>query len=256
LAFVIADAYPVSRGHALIVARRHVESFFDLSEDETAHIVALLRRAKTRLDETCQPAGYNVGINVGMDAGQTIMHVHLHLIPRYSGDVAQPEGGVRNVIPGKGPSCQVSECKKEWGMSLQISKGHLEAVVNCLTWQNKAELHFRGFMRGIAPMSLNDRFWERLDHFRRLVDSNVARADGQPIEDASREFFRLALVTQPPLEAGEYLMDEALRWLQGYKALTGQLSRYWAIYTNSTATRLGTLSIPCLWAVDHFANEP
>lgn len=102
LAFAIEDAYPVSPGHTLIVSRRHAESFFELTEDEVAAIVMLLNRAKARLDERDRPGGYNIGINVGRDAGQTVMHVHVHLIPRYSGDVAQPLGGVRNVIPGKG----------------------------------------------------------------------------------------------------------------------------------------------------------
>ena len=103
LAFVIEDAFPVSHGHTLIVARRHVASFFDLNAEEVAAIVALLRHAKARLDERDRPAGYNVGINIGPDAGQTVMHVHVHLIPRHAGDVAKPEGGVRNVIPGMGP---------------------------------------------------------------------------------------------------------------------------------------------------------
>ena len=102
LAFTIEDAFPVSRGHTLIVSRRHVESFFDLNADEVAAIVALLHRAKTRLDERERPGGYNVGVNIGPDAGQTVMHVHVHVIPRYPGDVADPTGGVRNVIPGMG----------------------------------------------------------------------------------------------------------------------------------------------------------
>jgi diadenosine tetraphosphate (Ap4A) HIT family hydrolase len=101
-AFAIEDAYPVSPGHTLIVSRRHVEFFFDLNDDEIANILCLLHRAKARLDERERPSGYNVGINVGRDAGQTVMHVHVHLIPRRAGDIAVPEGGVRNVIPGKG----------------------------------------------------------------------------------------------------------------------------------------------------------
>ncbi len=101
LAFALEDACPVSAGHMLIVARRHVESFFDLSKDETAAIMSLLGQAKVRLDERHRPGGYNVGVNIGRDAGQTVMHVHVHLIPRHAGDIATPEGGVRNVIPGK-----------------------------------------------------------------------------------------------------------------------------------------------------------
>lgn len=101
-AFVIEDAYPVSRGHTLIVSRRHVESFFDLTAQEVAKMVTLLHRANVWLDERYRPSGYNIGINIGADAGQTVLHVHLHLIPRYAGDVAVAEGGVRNVIPGHG----------------------------------------------------------------------------------------------------------------------------------------------------------
>jgi diadenosine tetraphosphate (Ap4A) HIT family hydrolase len=103
LAFVIEDVFPVSHGHVLVVSRRHVASFFDLTNDEIVAIVALLSRARARLDQREQPGGYNVGINVGMVAGQTVMHLHVHLIPRRAGDVANPEGGVRNVIPGMGP---------------------------------------------------------------------------------------------------------------------------------------------------------
>jgi len=102
LAFTVEDAFPVSPGHALIVSRRHVESFFELNVDEITAIMALLHSAKARLDESDRPSGYNVGINIGQDAGQTVTHVHVHLIPRHAGDVAKPEGGVRNVIPGKG----------------------------------------------------------------------------------------------------------------------------------------------------------
>ena len=102
LAVVIEDAFPVSPGHTLVVSRRHVESFFDLTADEVAAVMELLSRAKARLDERDHPDGYNVGVNVGSAAGQTVMHVHVHLIPRYTGDVPEPRGGIRNVIPGQG----------------------------------------------------------------------------------------------------------------------------------------------------------
>jgi diadenosine tetraphosphate (Ap4A) HIT family hydrolase len=101
-ALVVADAFPVSLGHTLIVSRRHVESFFDLNVDEVEAIVALLHRAKARLDERDRPGGYNVGINIGPVAGQTVMHVHVHLIPRYASDVPDPTGGIRNLIPAMG----------------------------------------------------------------------------------------------------------------------------------------------------------
>jgi diadenosine tetraphosphate (Ap4A) HIT family hydrolase len=98
----LADAFPVSAGHALVIPRRHVVSFFELTEGEVIAVHDLLRRMKERLDQTLKPDGYNIGINVGAASGQTIGHVHVHLIPRYAGDVAEPVGGVRNVIPGRG----------------------------------------------------------------------------------------------------------------------------------------------------------
>lgn len=102
LAFAIEDAFPVASGHTLIISRRHVDSFFDLTPDEVAALMELLGRAKARLDAISGPDGYNVGVNVGRAAGQTVMHVHVHLIPRRAGDVAEPRGGIRHVIPGKG----------------------------------------------------------------------------------------------------------------------------------------------------------
>jgi diadenosine tetraphosphate (Ap4A) HIT family hydrolase len=102
-AVVVADAFPVSPGHTLVIPRRHTAHFFDLSFDEITAVYELLCRVKIQLDNNLKPAGYNVGINIGKAAGQTIAHVHVHLIPRFSGDVTEPQGGVRNVIPGKGP---------------------------------------------------------------------------------------------------------------------------------------------------------
>jgi diadenosine tetraphosphate (Ap4A) HIT family hydrolase len=100
-AFSAMDAYPVSPGHTLVISRRHVADVFALSAAEVADIVSLIHSAKLRLDEAYQPSGYNVGVNVGEDAGQTIMHVHVHVIPRYARDTPDPTGGVRHVIPGR-----------------------------------------------------------------------------------------------------------------------------------------------------------
>jgi diadenosine tetraphosphate (Ap4A) HIT family hydrolase len=100
--FVAADAFPVSAGHALVIPRRHVVSFFELTEGEVIAVHELMRRMKQRLDETLKPDGYNIGINAGAASGQTVGHVHIHLIPRYAGDVADPVGGVRNIISGRG----------------------------------------------------------------------------------------------------------------------------------------------------------
>jgi diadenosine tetraphosphate (Ap4A) HIT family hydrolase len=95
----IHDGFPVSPGHSLVVPRRHVKSFFDISGEEKQAMLALLERAKSTVDRERQPSGYNIGINDGQAAGQTVMHLHMHLIPRYEGDVPDPRGGVRWVLP-------------------------------------------------------------------------------------------------------------------------------------------------------------
>lgn len=101
LAYARLDKYPVNPGHVLIIPFRHVASFFDTTPEERQALFGLLDELRARLDGEFHPAGYNIGINVGEAAGQTIMHVHLHLIPRYRGDVEQPRGGVRGVIPAR-----------------------------------------------------------------------------------------------------------------------------------------------------------
>ena len=98
---VIRDAYPISHGHTLIIPKRHIMSFFDVTEDERQHIMLLLQRAKAALDQEFHPAAYNIGINDGAAAGQTVPHLHIHLIPRYAGDRSDPRGGVRWIIPEK-----------------------------------------------------------------------------------------------------------------------------------------------------------
>ncbi len=97
----IRDGFPVAPGHTLIVPRRHVASFFALDANEQADLLALLNQVVAELDEEFAPDGYNVGLNEGTAAGQTVMHVHLHVIPRRAGDAADPRGGVRWVLPRK-----------------------------------------------------------------------------------------------------------------------------------------------------------
>lgn len=101
LAYVRLDGYPVSKGHCLIIPRRHVASFFECTREERAAMMELLDEAKTMIDREHAPSSYNIGINDGTAAGQTVMHVHMHLIPRYAGDAGDPRGGVRWVIPDK-----------------------------------------------------------------------------------------------------------------------------------------------------------
>ncbi|TAH47903.1 MAG: HIT family protein [Betaproteobacteria bacterium] len=100
-ALVIRDAFPVSLGHTLVIPRRHVGSFFELTDAERACVLELLAQAKAELDLSFQPDAFNIGINDGAAAGQTVPHLHLHLIPRYRGDASDPRGGVRWVLPAK-----------------------------------------------------------------------------------------------------------------------------------------------------------
>ena len=95
------DGYPVSPGHALIIPKRHVASYFDLTDHEREAMNVMLQYVKQKVDERYHPDGYNIGINVNEAAGQSVFHVHVHLIPRYKGDVENPKGGVRGVIPAK-----------------------------------------------------------------------------------------------------------------------------------------------------------
>jgi ATP adenylyltransferase len=102
LAFAFLDGFPVSKGHTLVIPKRHVESLWDMSDDEYIDAFDLVRRVKDILQEKFQPHGFNVGANCGEAAGQSVFHAHIHIIPRYKGDVPSPRGGVRNVVPGKG----------------------------------------------------------------------------------------------------------------------------------------------------------
>ena len=95
------DRYPVSPGHALLVPRRHVAGWFDASEPEQAALTRALEKARAAILERHQPDGFNIGINSGEAAGQTVPHLHVHLIPRYLGDSDDPRGGVRFVRPDK-----------------------------------------------------------------------------------------------------------------------------------------------------------
>ena len=101
IAVAARDSYPVSKGHTLIIPRRHVASFFETTDEERQAMMKLLDEMKAMLDREHKPDGYNIGINNGPAAGQTVMHLHMHLIPRYAGDLPDPRGGVRWVIPEK-----------------------------------------------------------------------------------------------------------------------------------------------------------
>lgn len=98
---VFRDAYPISDGHSLIIPKRHVKSIFELNEDEMRDVFLALRKAKNDIYTDLNPDGFNVGINDGVAAGQTVMHLHIHLIPRFLGDMDDPRGGVRWIFPDK-----------------------------------------------------------------------------------------------------------------------------------------------------------
>jgi len=101
LALACFDKHPVTQGHMLVLTRRHVASWFEAAAQERLALISLLDECRELLDERFHPDGYNVGTNVGVVSGQTIPHLHIHLIPRYTGDCADPRGGVRGVIPSK-----------------------------------------------------------------------------------------------------------------------------------------------------------
>ena len=103
LFYVIRDGFPVTELHTLIIPNRHVETYFELTEDEVLALNSMLNKHKQLIEEEDPTvSGFNIGMNCGEDAGQTVSHCHIHLIPRRKGDVEEPRGGVRHLIPGKG----------------------------------------------------------------------------------------------------------------------------------------------------------
>lgn len=99
--YAIYDKFPVNSGHALIIPKRHIDNYFELTFKEQAACVFMMNKVKEIISARFKPDGYNIGINIGEKAGQTVNHVHIHLIPRYNRDVDEPRGGVRGVIPSK-----------------------------------------------------------------------------------------------------------------------------------------------------------
>jgi diadenosine tetraphosphate (Ap4A) HIT family hydrolase len=101
LAYVRYDSNSLSRGHVLVIPKRHVANFFDMTAEEQTAVLHLLGHAQRLVRAQHSPDGYNIGVNVGKAGGQSRMHVHMHLIPRYAGDVADPRGGIRCVLAGR-----------------------------------------------------------------------------------------------------------------------------------------------------------
>ncbi|HPH35083.1 MAG TPA: HIT family protein [Methanoregulaceae archaeon] len=101
LVFARFDRFPVSRGHLLIIPKRHFADYFEASQQEKMALMEVIDQAKRFLHNRFCPDGYNIGVNIGEAAGQTVMHLHVHVIPRYTGDVSDPRGGIRGVIAGR-----------------------------------------------------------------------------------------------------------------------------------------------------------
>ncbi len=99
LVYAKRDIYPVSPGHTLIIPKRHFATFFEATQQERLELISTLEKAKQALQAEFNPDGFNIGINEGKAGGQTVMHLHIHLIPRYTGDMDDPQGGVRGCIP-------------------------------------------------------------------------------------------------------------------------------------------------------------
>jgi diadenosine tetraphosphate (Ap4A) HIT family hydrolase len=102
LFFIVGDGFPVSPGHLLIISNKLRNNFFDLTKEEQGNLSEVIEIAKGIIEKEFKPDGYNIGMNCGAAAGQTIFHFHCHVIPRYTGDMEDPRGGVRNCIPSKG----------------------------------------------------------------------------------------------------------------------------------------------------------
>lgn len=98
LALAFYDKFPVQKGHLLIIPKKHVETYFDAKTEQIMAIHELIHQGKELLDNEFNPDGYNIGINIGYYGGQTISHLHFHLIPRYKGDIEDPRGGIRKIV--------------------------------------------------------------------------------------------------------------------------------------------------------------
>ena len=100
--FIVPDKYPVSSGHLLIISKEYRRDFFELTGEEKKELPDLITMAKSLIEKEYNPTGYNIGMNCGASTGQTVFHFHCHVIPRYDGDMDDPRGGVRNLLPGMG----------------------------------------------------------------------------------------------------------------------------------------------------------
>jgi len=116
------ERFPTSKGHLLVLPFRHTPNFFTLSQEERLAMMFLIDECKGVIEENFKPEGYNIGFNVGGAAGQTIMHCHCHVIPRYPGDVLEVRGGIRNVVPSKQRLSPIPLIERKKTVSIQTRK--------------------------------------------------------------------------------------------------------------------------------------
>lgn len=187
VAFAIRDSYPVTPGHTLVVTKRVVATWFDATADEQAGMMALVNVVKSQLDEELvpKPDGFNVGFNCGDAAGQTVPHVHIHVIPRYRGDMEDPRGGVRHVIPQKGNYLAAPSTSQSANTKVKLSTGSPDSPLwDHLSWRI-AGARFVDILASFVQLSGLDVIEDRLfDAVRNDARVRVLVSDYLYISDA------------------------------------------------------------------------
>ena len=165
-AYVRPESNSLSRGHVIVVPKRHVADFFEMTPEEQAAVLDLLRKARERIRAEHAPDGFNIGVNVGQAAGQSRMHVHVHLIPRYVGDVPNPKGGIRCVLALHSPQLPPSVLKrgpsmKKAGASKSQSPSELisERIAELGDWRGKTLARMRKLIKDAVPDIVEEWKW-------------------------------------------------------------------------------------------------
>ena len=182
-AYAILDRFPVSPGHSLIIPRRHCRDWFEATDSEREAILNGLDAMRGKLNAEHSPQGYNIGINVGQVAGQTVFHLHVHLIPRYEGDVPDPRGGIRHVIPGKGYDSASGPGREE-----QRDLPHLEALTTGSTLPDRLD----PLLAHLLPCI---RTADEIDILAAFLQPSGLQCVEEPLLEALRRGTRVRLLT-------------------------------------------------------------
>lgn len=173
VAYAMYDKFPVSRGHALVIPKRHCGDYFELTDEEQSSCWKMVNEVKKVLSKTIKPDGFNVGINIGETAGQTINHVHIHVIPRYKGDIDNPEGGVRGVIPEKRLyKSNIGLEQESQPLSFLQSKNHILDLISRADDDDETKKlisKFAGIKKDRAP------FYLKMDEFDEILHWKLRR---------------------------------------------------------------------------------